>query len=92
MRWTEIFALLYIQISLLVYFVESQCDNNNNDTIPEICRRQSNANVSCTELSGECLDCMWPTDDCEYGENVTVRCESKFDDIECSAGEVCKAK
>ena len=88
MRWTEICTVVYIQISLLVYFVESQCDNNN-DTIPEICRQQSNSNVSCTELSGECLNCTWPEEDCEYGGNVTVMCGSKFDDIECVAGQVC---
>lgn len=90
MRLTETSALVYLQISLLVYFVKSQCDNNN-DTIPEICRRQSNGNVSCTELSGECLQCTWP-DDCEYGGNITVMCESKFGDIECIAGQVCQAK
>ena len=87
MRWTEIWALVYLQFSLLVYFVEAQCDTNN-DTIPEICRQQTNNNVSCTELSGECVECMWPPD-CDYGRNVNVTCESRFDDIECIAGQVC---
>lgn len=89
MRWTEICALVCVQICLFVCFAESQCDSNN-DTIPEICRQQSNNNVSCTEFSGECIECMWP-EDCEYGENLNVTCHSKYDTIECVGNQVCSS-
>ena len=87
MRRIEICALLYLHISFLVCVVKSQC-NSNNDTIPEVCRQYfNNTAVKCTELDGECLNCTWP-EDCEYGEMVNVTCESKFDDIECTTGQV----
>ena len=74
-------AVVCVVLALLVCGVVSQCDSNN-ETIPEICQQQFKNNVSCTELSGECLNCTWrdDCDECRYGDNVTVTCRSKNDD------------
>jgi len=87
MRWTELCVLVCVQISLLTCGTESQCDSNN-DTIPEVCRQQSDSNVSCEEFSGECLECTWP-EDCVYGQTVIVTCVSKYDGIDCVGEQVC---
>lgn len=80
-------CVLLVVLSSLTNIAESQCDFNN-DTVPEICREQSENNVSCTELNGECLHCTFP-DNCTYGDNVTVKCVSKYSEIQCNDGEVC---
>ena len=86
MRWTGYSALVYVQISLLTCVAVSQCDFDNQ-TIPEICREQSNNNVSCTEFSGDCIECFW--EECNYGETVNVTCRSQYDGIECMGEQVC---
>ena len=89
----KIRALLYLHTSLLVCIVKSQCSTNDDtydNTVPEVCRQYfNNTAIQCTELDGECLNCTWP-EDCEYGKIVDVTCESKFDDIECISGQVCR--
>ena len=76
--WTRLNCQIFVLFSLLTCVVDSQCDSNN-DTIPQICQRQRDNNVLCTELSGECLECTWP-EGCQYGQTINVTCQAKYDE------------